>query len=107
MQYRILNYKYREKNREKLLRYKFKNNEFYYILLKIIKKNKYINIQQKILVIFYLIILLENNTLTKQKNICLISGYRRSVNILTKLNRLTLQEQLGSLEFPGFTVAKW
>jgi ribosomal protein S14 len=101
----------RSKFREKLIQYfiriHFKKSEKIRWTLKIIVQNKNIEKQFKILSIFYLIQILKKSSITKQKNICLLSSWTKGVYPYSKLHRMSFIENAAYLYLPGFTINKW
>jgi len=93
--------KFRIKVKEYFFRIRFKKFEKIKWILKIIITTKKIQKQSKILSIFYLINLINKSSITKQKNICLLTSWKRSVNLQVKLNRLTFMEKSSKLFLPG------
>lgn len=93
--------KVRIKIKEYLFRARFKKVEKIKWILKIILTTKRIQKQFKVLAVFLLINLLNKSSITKQKNICLLSSWKRSVNLSVKLNRLTFMDKSSKLFLPG------
>lgn len=92
--------------KEYLQRLRFQSIEIDYFFLKILTKNKIISKQSRALAVFYLSFLCSTITKTKQKNVCLRSGYRRSVINKFGLNRCFARNEIGENFFPGFSPAK-
>lgn len=92
---------------ERLNRVRFSRVEVYIMFLKLIINTSYIENQPKALASFYLSSLSKRVSLSRHKNVCLITGHRRSVYTFVRLNRLTARERINNLEFPGTTIAKW
>ena len=99
--------KFREKLKQYFFRLKFKKIEKLRYLLKIIINCYNLEKQIKILAIFYLINLNDKSFLSKHKNICLNSSWKKSVNTFTKLNRLTFISNAEKLWIPGIVNGKW
>ena len=93
--------KIRIKIKEYFFRIRFKKVEKIKWILKIILTTKKIQKQFKVLAVFLLINLLNKSSITKQKNICLLSSWKRSVNLHVKLNRLTFMDKASKLFLPG------
>jgi ribosomal protein S14 len=89
-----------------LHRIRYKTIEYEYILLKLLIKNKIISKQTRALAVFYLAFLCETTSKTKNKNVCLNSGYKRSIIINFGLNRNFVREEIGKNLFPGYSPAK-
>lgn len=92
--------------KEYLQRIRFKNIEIDYFFLKILLKNKIIPKQTKALAVFYISFLCAIVSKTKHKNVCLRSGYRRSVINRFGLNRCFVRHEIGENFFPGYSPAK-
>ncbi len=101
----------RSKKRNKLkyyfFRLKFLHIFLYKWFLKLIIKTDYIEKKYKLLSIFFLINVINKASISKHKNVCLISSWVRGVNTFTKLNRLTLREKSARLYLPGIMNARW
>ena len=69
-------------------------------------KNKIISKQTRALAILYLSFLCNKVSKTKHKNVCLRSGYRRSVINKLGLNRCFARNDVGENLFPGYSPAK-
>ncbi len=104
---KLASYKKRQLILQYLFRVKFKSIYFYYIILKILVLNKFITPQTKILAIFYLINFNKIVRISLHKNICLITGSKRSVFNFFKLNRLSVIENSSKLFFPGVKKTIW
>lgn len=102
----IFNLQKRKLIKEFLQRIQFQSIENNYFFLKIIVKNKLISKQSRALAVFYLSFLCNNISKTKQKNVCLRSGYRRSVINQFGLNRCFARSEIGENFFPGYSPAK-
>ena len=89
-----------------LYRTQYKNFEIFYLLLKMLISNTYISKQVKVLGIFYLIFLIQNNSRTRQRNICLFSGQSRSVNTRLGMRRNFIREQISYIKLPGYSPAR-
>lgn len=103
----IFKSKIRNKIKQYFFRVNFKKTEKIKWTLKIILKCKYLEKQFKILAIFYLINILKTSSITKHKNICLLSSWKKSVNTYVKLNRMMFLENSSRLYIPGIITAKW
>lgn len=101
-----LNLQQRKLVKEFLQRIRFQSIENNYFFLKILVKNKLIPKQSRALAVFYLSFLCNTISKTKQKNVCLRSGYRRSVINKFGLNRCFAREEIGENFFPGYSPAK-
>lgn len=99
--------KRRKKIKEYFLRLNFKKNEKLRFLLKILISSKIIEKQSKILSIFYIVNLDKRSSISKHKNICFFSSWKRSVNTYYKLNRLSFIENAEKLYIPGIVNYKW
>lgn len=101
----------RSKKRNKLKQYffrlKYLNTSTYRWLLKLILKTTYIELKYRVLSIFLLINLINRSSISKHKNVCLLSSWFRGVNTFTKLNRLTLREKSARLLLPGIMNDCW
>ncbi len=75
--------------------------------LKLILKTKYIELKHRMLSIFLLTNIINKASVSKHKNVCLLSSWVRGVNTFTKLNRLTLREKSAKLLIPGIMNAYW
>ena len=92
--------------KEYLHRVRFKTIETEYFFLKILIKNKLISKQSRALAVFYLSFLCNTISKTKHKNVCLRSGYKRSVINMFGLNRCFVRNEIGENFFPGYSPAK-
>lgn len=101
-----LNLQKRKLVKEFLQRIRFQSIESNYFFLKILTKNKLIPKQSRALAVFYLSFLCNSISKTKQKNVCLRSGYRRSVINKFGLNRCFARNDIGENFFPGYSPAK-
>lgn len=101
-----LNLQQRKLVKEFLQRIRFQSIENNYFFLKILVKNKLISKQSRALAVFYLSFLCNTISKTKQKNVCLRSGYRRSVINKFGLNRCFARGEIGENFFPGYSPAK-
>jgi ribosomal protein S14 len=99
--------KFREKLVQYFIRIHFKKSEKMRWVFKIIIQNKNIEKQFKILSIFYLVQILKKGSITRQKNICLISSWTKGVYPYSKLHRMMFIEHASYLYLPGFTTNKW
>ena len=99
--------KFRKKIKQYFYRLNFKKIEKIRFLLKIIVSTKYIEKQFKVISIFYLVNLNKNSYISKHKNICLFSSWKRSVQPKFKLNRLSFIENSEKLYLPGISNARW
>ena len=99
------------KKRQLIIQYLYRKRYIkiynFYLILKLIIKNKYIEKQVKILSIFYLISINKNHFKSYHKNICLFTGHKRSVFSFLKLNRMSILNNLNNLNFPGINKALW
>lgn len=98
--------------KRKLLKEYIKRYQYSYIdldrfLLKSIICSNLVSKQTKALAIFYLSFLCSKINITKHKNICLRSGYRRSIINSFGLNRCFVRDEIGKNLFPGYSSAKW
>jgi ribosomal protein S14 len=95
----------RYKKRQIILQYLYRKRYLkiynFYFVLKLIIKNKYIENQFKILAIFLLINFNRINFISYHKNICLMTGHKRSIINFFKLNRLSILNNLNTLILPG------
>jgi len=107
LKYNIPALKQRKIFKEYIHRRIFLRSENFYIFLKFLIKNKYINKQTKVLAIFYLVSYYKKQSKTRLSNICLYSGHRRSVNTFNSLNRMSILEYSNKLLLPGFQKAYW
>lgn len=107
LKYNIPSLKHRKIMKEYLNRRLFLRTELFYIFLKFLLKNKYINKQTRVLAIFYLVSYYKKQSKTRVSNICLYSGNRRSVNTFTGLNRMSVLEYSNKSLLPGFQKAYW
>lgn len=105
LKYNLPSLKQRKIIKEYINRKLFLKTEFFYMFLKSLLKNKYINKQTRVLAIFYLVSYYKKQSKTRLSNICLFSGHRRSVNTFTNLNRMSLLEHSNKLLLPGFQKA--
>lgn len=101
-----LNLQKRKLVKEFIQRIRFQSIENNYFFLKILSKNKLIPKQSRALAVFYLSFLCNSISKTKQKNVCLRSGYRRSVINKFGLNRCFARNEIGENFFPGYSPAK-
>lgn len=101
----------RSKKRNKIKYYFFRmrylKTYIFKWILKIIIKTSYIEKQFKLLSIFLIINMINKSSITKHKNVCLLSSWVRSVNNFTKLNRLTFRDKAAKLYIPGIVNANW
>lgn len=102
----IFNLQKRKLLKEYLIRIQFNKLENDYFLLKIISNSKIISKQSRALAIFYISFLCNIGARTKQKNVCLRSGYKRSAINYFGLNRCFAREIIGNGFFPGYSPAK-
>lgn len=107
LKYNIPQLKSRKIIKEFINRRHFVKYEFFYAFLKVMLRNKYINKQTRVLVIFYLVNYYNKQSKTRLSNICLHSGHRRSINTFTNLNRMSLLEYSNKLYLPGIQKAYW
>lgn len=103
----LLKYKKRQLIIQYLYRKRYLKIYNIYILLKLILNNKYIEKQFKVLAIFLLINFNRFNFISYHKNICLSTGYKRSVFNFFKLNRLTILDNLNNFKLPGISKTVW
>lgn len=92
--------------KEYLQRIRFNNIKTDYFFLKILIKSKIVSKQTKALAVFYISFLCSTVSKTKHKNVCLRSGYRRSVINEFGLNRCFVRNEIGENFFPGYSPAK-
>lgn len=92
---------------ERLNRSRFARVELYIVFLKTIIHTTYVEKQFRALAAMYLSSLSRRVSLSRHKNICLLTGYRRSVQVFCRMNRLTMRARINDLAFPGLTIAKW
>lgn len=104
---KFMSLKYRNKLKQYFFRLKFKKIENIRLLLKIIMNTSYIEKQAKVLSVFFLININVSSSLSKHKNICLSSSWKRSVQPFLKLNRLSFLENTEKLLIPGIINTKW
>lgn len=107
LKYNIPSLRNRKIIKEYLNRRLYFRSEFFYVFLKFILKNRYISKQSRVLAIFYLVSYYKKQSKTRMSNICLYSGYRRSVNTFTNLNRMSVLEYSNKLLLPGFQKGYW
>jgi ribosomal protein S14 len=107
LKYNIPLLKQRKILKEYISRKMFLRSEFFYIFLKFLLKNRFINKQTRVLAIFYLVSYYKKQSKTRLSNICLYSGHRRSVNTSLSLNRMSVLEYSNKLLLPGFQKAYW
>ena len=93
--------------KEYVYRDKFSRISYDYFILKILIRSRLISKQSKALAVFYLSFLCDDFSKTKQKNVCLRGGYKRSVINHFGLNRCFAREVIGDNFFPGYSPAKW
>jgi ribosomal protein S14 len=105
LKYNIPPFKQRKILREYINRKMFLRSESFYVFLKFLLKNKYINKQTRVLAIFYLVSYYKKQSKTRLSHICLYSGNRRSVNTFLCLNRMSVLEYSNKLLLPGFQKA--
>lgn len=79
----------------------------YLILLRLIIKNEYGEKQQKVLISFYYTNLEKILFKSKHKNICILTGSKRSILLFFKLNRMSLLDNINNYIFPGVKKAIW
>lgn len=103
----LIRSKKRNKIKYYLFRVKFLKNYFFRWFLRIIIKTKYLEMQFKLLAIFLIINFINKSSLSKHKNICLLSSWTRSVNNFTRLNRLMFRDKAAKLYIPGILNANW
>lgn len=94
-------YKYRQIILQLIYTKKYVQFFNYFLLLKLIFKNKFIEKQFKVLIIFFLAKFNKKQFKSYQHSICLISGHKRSVFRFFKLNRLHILDILNSSNLPG------
>lgn len=99
--------KFRKKVRQYFFRLSFKKIEKFRFLLKIINNTSFLEKQFKVLSVFYLVNLNKRSFISKHKNICLFSSWKRSVQPDFKLNRMSFIEQAEKLYIPGISNSKW
>lgn len=102
----IFNLQKRKLFKEYISRKQYILIEYDYFLLKILSKSRIISKQTRALSIFYLSFLCNSGPVTKQKNVCLRSGYKRSAINYFGLNRCFARETIGLGFFPGYSPAK-
>lgn len=103
----MFNLQKRKLLKEYIKRYQYSFIDLDYFLLKVIISSKLVSKQTRVFAIFYLSLLCSKTTKTKHKNVCLRSGYRRSVINSFGLNRCFVRDELGKNLFPGYSSAKW
>lgn len=103
----LKNYKKRQLIKQYIYRKRYYKIYNLYFILKCLLKNNFIENQYKVLSIFLLIQLNRNNFISYHKNICLISGHKRSVFNFFKMNRMTISTELNNLYLPGIKKAIW
>lgn len=81
--------------------------ELYYILIKILLKNKFLEKQNKALIYYYIVFLGKIYSIGFQKNLCLRTFTKRSVFKFFRLNRLSIIENASKLYFPGVKKSIW
>jgi len=88
-------------------RYLFSFFEKKRLILKIIEKNlniekiKRLKAQQKI------ILFNQNSSITRIKNICILTGRSRSIYRLFKISRIQLRKLISEKKLPGFYKYSW
>lgn len=102
-------FKLKKRNKLKQYFFKLKFNRVDKIrhILKIVIKTSYVEKQFKVLSIFFLININSRTAISKQKNICLESSWKRSVQPFLKLHRLSIIENADKLYIPGIVNSKW
>jgi ribosomal protein S14 len=103
----LMRSKKRNKIRQYFYRLKYINIYQYRWILKLIIRTSYIGKQIKLLAMFFLIHIINKASISKHKNVCLLSSWIRGVNTFTKLNRLTLRDKAAKLYLPGVMNANW
>jgi hypothetical protein len=91
---------------EKLKRLEFYHSSLNYKFFKFIFFSSLFSTQIKIFMLYYFHIFFVTSSLTRHKNMCFKTSYKRSVNTFLKLNRLQAIEQISQLKLPGFSLAK-
>lgn len=81
--------------------------ELYYLLIKFMFKNKFIDKQRKALVFYYAVFLKRESSIVFFKNLCLNTFTKRSVFKFFKLNRLSIIKNASKLYFPGIKKSVW
>lgn len=89
---RIFNLQKRKLLKEYVIRQQFCKISDDYFLLKIITKSKLVSKQTRALAVFYISFLCNNTSKTRQKNVCLRGGYKRSVINQFGMNRCFARE---------------
>jgi len=101
----------RAKKRNKIKNYFFRVRYFktymFKWILKIVMTTSYLEKQIRLLSMFLIINMINKASITKHKNICLLSSWVRSVNNFTRLNRLTFRDRAAKLHIPGIINANW
>lgn len=103
----LMRSKKRNKMKQYFFRIKYINVFIYRWFLKLIIRTKYVEKQFKLLAMFFLVHIINKASISKHKNICLLSSWIRGVNTFTKLNRLTLRDKAARLYLPGIMNANW
>ena len=95
----------KNKKRNIILHYLYIKRYFnvynFFFILKLILKNNFIEKQFKVLAIFLIINFNKLSHISYHKNICLLTGHRRSVFNFFKSNRLSILDNLNKFVLPG------
>jgi hypothetical protein len=81
--------------------------EIFILLMKSIIHTEYIEKQVKAYCAVFLSSLSRHISITRHNNICLDTGYRKSVQVFTRMNRLAMRERLSFGMLSGISTAKW
>jgi len=89
----------------KMLLSQFFDHEMNLKFLRYVIRSSETTKQTKVLAIFYMTTLDNYISHTKHKNICLLSGQHRGVNVKFKMHRGMLRYESSNLNVPGISVA--
>lgn len=103
----LIRSKIRNKIKYYFFRVKFLKTMLFRWFLRVILKTTYLEKQFKLLAVFLIINLVNKSSVSKHKNVCLISSWTRSVNNFTRMNRLTFRDKSSKLYIPGIVNANW
>lgn len=88
-------------------RYLFKNLEKNRLILKIIIKNLYIKKQKRWKVQQKMLFFNSKSSITRIKNICILTGRSRSIYRLFKISRIQLRNLISFNKLPGISKYSW
>jgi small subunit ribosomal protein S14 len=88
-------------------RYLFKNFEKKRLILKILLNNLNINIKNRLIIKQKWYYFSNNTSLTRIKNLCILTGRSKSIYRLVKLSRIKFRKYISEGILPGFSKYSW